>query len=166
MAEPFVGEVRMFGGNFAPSGWALCDGRLLSISQSEVLYTLIGTTYGGDGVNTFGLPDLRGRCAVHQGAGLVIGQVSGTESVTLISNQIPNHTHAVSALTTGTSISPSNAIYGGNAQNFKLYKPGPPSATMNAAMIGATGGQPHENRMPFLAVTFIIALFGVFPSQN
>ena len=166
MADPFVGEVRLFAGTFAPQGWALCDGRLLAISQSEVLYALIGTTYGGDGQTTFGLPDLRSRCAVHQGSGSVIGQVAGTEGVTLTAGQNPAHSHTVTALTTGTSVSPSGAVYAGNAQNFKIYKPGPPSAAMNAAMVTATGGLPHENRMPYLAVTFIIALEGVFPSQN
>jgi microcystin-dependent protein len=155
----------MFGGNFAPRGWAFCDGSLLAISQNDALFALIGTTYGGDGQTTFGLPDLRGRLPVHQGSGFIIGQAAGTESVTLTVNQIPQHTHAVSARTSATAGSPSGAMYGGNTTTT-IYT-ATPSALMNAAMVGIGGGsQPHDNMMPYCVVSFIIALEGIFPSRN
>jgi microcystin-dependent protein len=159
----------MFGGNFEPNGWAFCDGRLIAISQNEVLFQLIGTTYGGDGVNTFGLPDLRGRLPLHQGTAATgtpytIGEVAGTETVTLTVNQIPNHNHAVVARAAGNASGTSGNFYGGNSDN--IYSPNGISTQMNAGMIGSGGGsQPHENLMPFLCVTFIISLFGIFPSQ-
>ncbi len=164
MSEPFVGEIRMFGGNFAPVGWALCNGALMAISQYEVLFQLIGTTYGGDGQNTFALPDLRGRLPVHQGSGFVIGQLAGNETVTLTTNQMPAHTHTVVARTSATAGSPSGNVYGGNTDS--IYTP-TPSAPMNAGVIGVAGGsQPHDNMMPYLAVNFIISLEGIFPSQS
>jgi microcystin-dependent protein len=166
MATAFVGEIRMFGGTFAPAGWALCSGQLLAISENDVLFALIGTTYGGDGVNTFALPDLRGRLPVHQGSAYVIGQRAGTETVTLTSNQIAQHTHTVAALTSANSKTPANSAYGGNTTDA-VYTANAPSAPMNAAMIGPnTGNQPHDNMMPFGVVNFIISLFGVFPSRN
>jgi microcystin-dependent protein len=165
VSEPFIGEIRMFGGNFAPFGWAFCDGAVLPISQYNALFALIGTTYGGDGQNTFNLPDLRGRLPVHQGSGFVIGQSAGTETVTLTVNQIPQHTHAVSARTSATAGSPSGATYGGNTTDA-IYT-ATPSAQMNAAMVGIGGGsQPHANMMPYGVVSFIIALEGIFPSRN
>jgi microcystin-dependent protein len=166
VADPFVGEIRMFGGNFAPRGWAFCDGSVLPISQNEALFSLIGTTYGGDGQSTFNLPDLRGRLPIHQGGGFVIGQSAGTEAVTLTLNQIPQHTHAVSARTSATAGSPSGAVYGGNTTTT-IYTANPPSAQMNAAMVGIGGGsQPHDNMMPYGVVSFIIALEGIYPSRN
>ena len=165
MSEPFVGEIRMFGGNFAPLGWRFCDGSVLPIAQYDVLFSLIGTTYGGDGQTTFNLPDLRGGLPVHQGSGYVMGQSAGTESVTLTQNQMPQHTHAVSARTSATAGSPSGAMYGGNTTTT-IYG-ATPSAQMNASMVGIGGGsQPHGNMMPYGVVSFIIALEGVYPSQG
>jgi microcystin-dependent protein len=166
MGTPYVGEIRMFGGNFAPAGWMFCDGSLLPISENDVLFALIGTTYGGDGQTTFALPDLRGRIPIHAGAGHTLGEVSGVESVTLTLQQIPNHTHAALAQSgNGSQSNPSNGVWAGSTQG--LYAPGPGSLAMNPAAIGLSGGnQPHDNMMPFTAVSFIIFLFGVFPPQN
>ncbi|MGY4396801.1 microcystin-dependent protein [Sphingomonas sp. UYAg733] len=180
MSQPFVGEIRMFGGNFAPAGWAHCDGSLQPISENETLFQLIGTTYGGDGQETFALPDLRGRLPIHQGAGsglsnYVIGESAGTESVTLTLNQIPAHSHTLAASTTPATLpSPTNAVPGTvnpTASSYSMYVV-PGTSTLVQAPMAATsispqgGSQPHENRMPALAVTYIISLFGVFPSQN
>jgi len=170
MSNPFVGEIRMFGGNFAPLGWAFCDGTLLSISEYEVLFNLIGTTYGGDGQNTFALPDLRGRVPIHQGSNqgstYVIGQLGGAESVTLTPNQLPAHSHqALVSSSAATSNTPVGNVWANwtGAQYSDLGA----DTTMNPAAIGPVGGnQPHDNMVPFLAVNFIISLFGVFPSQN
>lgn len=169
MSEPYLGEIRMFGGNFAPEGWAFCNGQLLSISQNDALYNLLGTTYGGDGVNTFALPDLQGRLPVHtgqssaSGSTYVLGQKAGTESVTLMTNQLPAHSHlAHGSSLTGTANSPENAFWAASDKN--LYSDGASDVTLNAAAIGATGGsQPHDNMMPYLAVSFIISLSGVYP---
>ena len=173
--DPFIGEIRMFGGNFAPRGWAMCNGQLMSISQNTALFSLLGTQFGGDGVQTFGLPDLRGRSPLSQGTGpglspFVVGQMGGTEQVTLTSAQMPAHSHLVNAdgnaggknIPTGNypgSVSPNAAE--------KIYSPGPPSGTMNAGMIASSGNnQPVPMRPPYLCVTFIIALTGIFPSRN
>lgn len=166
MSQPFIGEIRLFGGNFAPVGWAFCNGQLLSISQNTALFTLIGTTYGGDGQTTFALPDLRGRLPVHQGGGFTIGQTGGAEQVTLTTNQVPAHGHAISATSTdGTSADPTNATWG--ESDARTYSTSAPDATMHASALGAAGsGQPHDNMMPFATLNFIIALEGVFPSQN
>lgn len=175
MSEPYLGEIRMFGGNFAPSGWALCDGSLRSIAELEPLFTLIGTTYGGDGQNTFALPDLRGRLPVHHGAGpglstRVIGSSGGAEAVTLTQAQLPSHTHqARAASTSGTSTSPGAgypaAVNSGGRYASALS--GPVDQPMSAAAVApAGGGQPHTNLQPFVCVTFIIALFGIFPPQE
>ena len=173
MSQPFVGEIRMFGGNFAPAGWHFCNGALLSISENEVLFLLIGTTYGGDGQSTFGVPDLRGRVPIHigQGAGLssrVIGEAGGTETVTLTANQIPVHNHAVGADTrAGTSTKPQGRVWSASAPSLTYAAPtGVNTTTLNPATVAASGGsQPHENMLPFVAVNFIISLFGIFPSQ-
>jgi microcystin-dependent protein len=172
MSSPFIGEIRMFGGNFAPAGWALCNGQQLSIADNSALYSLIGTTYGGDGVNTFKLPDLRGRAPLHQGQGpstsnYVIGQLGGVETVTLTGNQIPSHTHAPPACSSnnGTSDNPAGDYWSASAT--KLYTQTAADSTMNAGAVAATGGsQPHDNMVPFQAVNFIIALQGIFPSRN
>ena len=165
MGQPYVGEIRMFAGNFAPQGWMLCQGQLLPISQYSTLFNLIGTTYGGDGQQTFQLPDLQGRVPIHQGSGFVIGQRAGTENHTLTLNEIPNHNHGVAALTGANAKSPSGTVYGGNTGD-PIYA-ATPSAQMNASMISVnSGGQPHDNMMPVLTVNFIISLFGIFPSQN
>jgi microcystin-dependent protein len=145
---------------------------LLPISEFSTLFNLIGTTYGGDGQTTFGVPDLRGRLPVHQGTGVgtgtpyIIGERSGTETVTLTVNQIPQHNHSVNALTTANAAGPSGAVYGGNTID-PIFTANAPSAQMNAGMIGIGGGsQPHNNFMPYLCVSFIISLFGIFPSQT
>ena len=157
----------MVGCNFAPVGWAFCDGSVFAISQNDALYNWLGTTYGGDGVSTFNLPDLRGRLPVHQGTGYVLGQLGGTESVTLTGQQVPQHTHPALCLSTGSdSPNPAGTIWGATSET--QYAPSDTiNAQMNGAAIGMTGGsQPHENRPPFLVVNFIIALFGIFPSQT
>jgi microcystin-dependent protein len=168
MSNPFVGEIRMFGGSFAPAGWAFCSGQLMAISENDTLFTLIGTTYGGDGQSTFGIPDLQGRIPMHQGGSHVIGEKSGTESVTLTTNQIPSHNHVPLCNTNaGTNPNPSNAIWAAAGTGDQLYAAPPTATTMNLGSIAATGGsQPHDNMSPFLVISFIISLFGIFPSQT
>jgi len=169
MPEPFVGEIRMFGGSFAPAGWAFCNGALIPISENDTLFTLIGTTYGGDGQETFALPDLQGRVPMHQGtlAGVTntIGEKAGVESVTLTTNQIPVHSHPILAAT-GLA---SSQTPGGNAPSqaaAAAYTSASSPTGMNANSIAPTGGsQPHENVQPYLCISFIISLFGVFPTQ-
>jgi microcystin-dependent protein len=169
MSQPFVGEIRMMGCNFAPNGWAFCNGAIMAIAQNDVLYTLIGTTYGGDGQTTFGLPNLACRIPVHQGPGYIIGQLAGTETVTLTLSQLPQHTHTVKAAI-GTGGSQVNSPAGNYWSGWTggQYAAAPSGAFMNAAAIStnAGGSQPHENMPPFLAVNFVISLFGIFPSQN
>jgi microcystin-dependent protein len=170
VSNPFLAEIRMFGGNFAPRGWALCNGQLLSIAQFTAVFSLLGTTYGGNGQTTFGLPDLRGRVPMHwgQGPGLsnyTLGEVAGTESVTLVSTQMPAHNHTVNAATSATSKNPTNNVPGFTAGGSSYAAAS--NTAMNAGMIaGAGGNQPHANLQPFLVVTFIIALEGIFPSRN
>ncbi|MGA2902845.1 MAG: tail fiber protein [Candidatus Korobacteraceae bacterium] len=177
MAEPFVGEIRIFGGNFAPVGWALCNGSLLQISQYTALFSLLGTMYGGDGIRTFALPDLRGRVVVSfgQGPGLspyVQGQVGGAESSTLTTAQMPSHSHAVGATETPTTADPKGAVPAKNVgatpgSGIHTYGATPDGTTMNNAMIGATGGgQPVSVVQPYLAINYIIALQGIFPSRG
>ena len=168
MAQPYVGEIRMFGGNFAPAGWMFCEGQLLPISENETLFQLIGTTYGGDGQAIFALPDLRGRIPIHQGAGLTLAESGGTESVTLTQNQIPAHSHALVASANAAQLSagPNGSVLA-DAGATLLYAGAAPSVSMNPSAIGATGGsQPHENMAPYLCVSFIISLFGIFPSPS
>ena len=166
MAQPFIGEIRIFAGNFAINGWAFCNGSIQSIAENSVLFQLIGTTYGGDGQTTFALPDLQGRFPIHQGSGYVIGQKAGVENVTLNTNQIPNHSHVPQSSGTGGSDNPSGNYWGASTGG-KLYSTNPPNLTMNIGAIGMTGGgQPHENMQPFLCINYIISLFGIFPSQN
>ncbi|MBI5074543.1 MAG: phage tail protein [Nitrospirae bacterium] len=166
MAQPYVGEIRMFGGNFAPAGWMFCEGQLLPISENETLFQLIGTTYGGDGQSTFALPDLRGRLPVHQGNGFVLAETGGTEEITLTVNQMPAHSHALLASNDiPVSSNPANNVTGQAAA--KLYRVGNPTIPLNAASISAVGGsQPHTNFQPYLCVDFIISLFGIFPSPT
>ena len=166
MSDPYIGEIRMFGGNFAPVGWAFCNGQSMAIAENDVLFNLIGTTYGGDGVTTFNLPDLRGRLPIHQGGTFTIGQLSGTENVTLNLNQIPAHSHTVGALTAANAKNPSGAAYGGSTAD-PIYTAGAPSVAMNPGMVGVGGGsQAHSNMMPYGVVSFIISLFGIYPSQG
>jgi microcystin-dependent protein len=170
MSQPYIGEIRLFAGNFAPSGWAFCDGRLVAIVENETLFNLIGTTYGGDGQNTFALPDLQGRIPVHQGTGagmstVVMGQVGGSETVTLTAPNLPAHTHVLRASALDARL--------GNADGAVLAAPvvnnysGSPSlVAMSTAAVGAAGGaaQPHDNMAPFGTISYIISLFGIFPS--
>lgn len=168
MATPFIGEIKMFAGTFAIQGWAFCDGSLLPISQYDALYSLFGTTYGGDGVNTFGLPDLRGRIPLHVGGGMIQGQLAGTETVTLTNQQLPSHSHAANVSATGGDTGPAGHVLAASPGGTPMYlatnnNPG----TLIGATISAAGqNQPHDNMMPFLAVTFLVALEGVYPTQN
>jgi microcystin-dependent protein len=157
----------MFAGNFAPANWMLCQGQVLPISEYDVLFNLIGTTYGGDGVSTFNLPNLSSRIPIHQGAGFTIGQVAGEESVTLILQQLPQHNHSV-LCSAASSNSPTPAGSTPGAGSSNAFVAGTlTNAPMNAAAVGFTGGnQPHDNVMPFLAINFIISLFGVYPSPT
>ncbi|MBX8465251.1 MULTISPECIES: phage tail protein [unclassified Deinococcus] len=172
MAQPFVGEIRLFAGNFAPNGWEFCDGRLLSIAENDVLFALIGTTYGGDGQQTFALPDLRGRTPVHMGQGpglsrYTIGQQGGSETVTLTAAQMPSHTHAPAAFSgAATLTSPQNAVLA-SPTSGELYLDDTPASALNPGAAQPTGGsQPHENTPPYLTLSFIISLFGIFPSPS
>ncbi len=167
MPEPYVGEIRMFGGNFAPAGWAFCDGQLIPISENDVLFTLIGTTYGGDGQETFALPNLQSRVPMHVGSGFVLGQAAGTESVTLTTQQIPVHTHGmVATAEIGSSNSPAGNILS-QCSAVKVYTEAPPNVALNAQTVTPEGGsQPHENMQPFLVISFIISLFGRFPQAT
>jgi microcystin-dependent protein len=166
MSNPFVGEIRMFGGNFAPAGWAFCNGALLPISENDVLFNLIGTTYGGDGQSTFALPNLQSRIPIHVGPGFVLGQMSGQETVTLTTNQIPVHGHVPQANSgPGNQASPANGVWA--QSTLGQYSSAVPSVNMDPSTMSVAGGsQRHDNMMPFLAVNFIISLFGIFPSQN
>lgn len=171
MSSPFVGEIRMFGGNFAPQGWAFCNGQLMSIAENDTLFNLIGTTYGGDGQQTFGLPDLQGRLPMHMGSGgglsnRVIGESGGVETVTLTVNQIPIHSHAPLAVSgSGNQSTPQNGVWAGAATS--IYTTNAPNIAFNPSLGGSAGGsQPHENLMPFLAVSFIISLFGIYPTPT
>ena len=171
MSEPFVGQITMFAGNFAPRGWALCDGQILAIVQNQALFSLLGTTYGGDGRTTFALPDLRGRLPLHsgQGPGLVdrrLGAKSGSESVTLVSTQLPSHAHPLQGTdSAATTPDPSGSVFArssGDAYGSEFS-----ASNMNgAAVSNSGGGQAHTNLMPSLAINFIVALFGVFPSRS
>jgi len=166
MAQPYVGEIRMFGGNFAPAGWMFCEGQLLPISENETLFNLIGTTYGGDGQSTFGLPDLRGRLPIHQGSTFKLAETGGAEEITLTVTQIPAHGHAVlCSQNNGDSTQPQNNVVATNA-SVQVYRAQAPVAPMNTQAVGPTGGsQPHTNFQPYLCIDFIISLFGIFPHQ-
>jgi microcystin-dependent protein len=167
MAQPYIGEIRMFAGNFAPAGWAFCEGQLLPISENDALFTLIGTTYGGDGQETFALPDLRGRLPLHQGNSFIIGETGGAEEITLTVTQIPTHNHAflVSTASAGQA-SPANSLPG-NSASVDLYLEDVPAVSFSPQAISPVGGsQPHTNFQPYLCINFIISLFGIFPTQT
>jgi len=167
MSSPFIGEIRMFAGNFAPVGWAFCNGALIPISENDALFNLIGTTYGGDGQTTFALPNLQSRVPVHVGSGFALGQSGGVETVTLITNQIPSHSHVPQGnLNAGTQSTPVGNVWA-NSSLGQFDNTNPPDSSMAASALGQAGGsQPHDNMMPFLTINFILSLFGVFPSQT
>ena len=173
MAQPYVGEIRIFAGNFAPAGWMFCDGSTLPISENETLFQLIGTTYGGDGQTTFNLPDLRGRVPIHQGtdaatgSSFILGEQSGVETVTLTLQQTPVHSHSLLATdAVGTQVNPGGNLLA-NSQGPQPYIQEDPDNNLNAQAMAASGGsQPHENLQPYLGINFIISLFGIFPSPT
>jgi microcystin-dependent protein len=173
MSSPYVGEIRMFGGSFAPAGWAFCDGQLMPISQNDTLFNLIGTTYGGDGQETFALPALASRVPVHAGQGpgisqnYQIGETFGVESVTLTTQQIPIHNHAfLCSLNAPAATDPTNQVIAQSLQ-IGMFTEDVANKQMNPATLQQQGGnQPHENMSPFLVVSFILSLFGIFPTQN
>jgi microcystin-dependent protein len=167
MAQPYVGEIRMFAGNFAPAGWMFCEGQLLPISENETLFQLIGTTYGGDGESTFALPDLRGRIPIHQGNGFILAETGGAEEITLTVQQIPAHSHPLlGASAIGNDPNPGNNVLA-ESSVVSMYQSGAPASAMAAQAIGPVGGsQPHTNFQPYLCVDFIISLFGIFPSPT
>ncbi|MBS1797255.1 MAG: phage tail protein [Acidobacteria bacterium] len=166
MADPFLGEIKMFGGNFAPLGYGLCNGQLLDIGQNSALFSLLGTIYGGDGQTTFALPDLRGRVPIHWSASYPIGTAAGTETVTLITTQIPAHSHSVSSTSNAaTSSNPSGRVPA--QSSLAPYSTTASGSTMGPQMAGTAGGnQPHQNMMPFLCLNFVIALVGIYPPRN
>ena len=170
MSSPFIGEIRMFGGNFAPVGWAFCNGALIPISENDALFNLIGTTYGGDGQNTFALPDLQSRVPIHVGPGFALGQSGGVESVTLTTSQIPAHSHVPQCFSNaqgGSLNTPQNGLWASSTTGSLYVSGTAPTNAMSADACGSAGGsQPHDNMLPFLVVNFIISLFGVFPSQT
>jgi microcystin-dependent protein len=167
MAQPYVGEIRMFAGNFPPAGWMFCEGQSLPISENETLFQLIGTTYGGDGQETFVLPDLRGRVPLHQGNNFLLAETGGVEEVTLSTQQMPAHNHAMfGSLNTASGATPTNAVIG-KSTSIDAFINAQPGTALNAQAITPIGGNaPHENMQPYLCVDFIISLFGIFPSPT
>lgn len=170
MAQPYVGEIRMFAGNFAPAGWMFCEGQLLPISENETLFQLIGTTYGGDGQSTFALPDLRGRLPLHQGNGFILAETGGAEEITLTVNQIPAHSHPLQAsmnAAAGATPNSNQALGTGQASTITAYGTDNPQTSLSPSSITNLGGsQPHTNFQPYLCIDFIISLFGIFPSPT
>jgi len=172
MSDPFIGEIRMFAGNFAPRGWAFCDGQLLAVSQNDALFSLFGTVYGGDGRTTFGLPELRGRIPIHAGSGpglttRRLGAKGGAETVTLTTNQLAGHSHTLRASgDIAGSASPQDSLLA-KSTNIDLYSGDSPDVSLASSSIGNVGGsQDHANLMPYLCVHFIVSLFGIYPSRN
>ena len=169
MAQPYVGEIRMFAGNFAPAGWMFCEGQLLPISENETLFNLIGTTYGGDGESTFALPDLRGRIPVHQGNSFILAETGGAETITLTVQQIAAHSHPLLASASNAgAVAPADAVLAaGSEVTVSPYGTDNPSVSMHPGTVSPIGGsQPHDNFQPYLCVDFIISLFGIFPSPT
>src|SRR5689334_17773890 len=164
MAQPYVGEIRMFAGNFAPAGWMFCEGQLLPISENETLFQLIGTTYGGDGQSTFALPDLRGRIPLHFGNGFTLAETGGVETVTLTVSQIPSHSHPfLASADPATTLNPQDNVLGTPATATPYIASIPPNASLTPQSVSSVGGsQPHNNFQPYLCVDFIISLFGIF----
>jgi microcystin-dependent protein len=166
MGQPYVGEIRMFGGNFAPAGWMFCEGQLLSIAEYEVLFNVIGISYGGDGESTFGLPDLRGRIPIHQGNGFACTDQGGAEQLTLTVQQIPVHSHPLLAATGTGGPNPAGSILA-TSTAVDVYRESAAGTAMAPASVTPVGGsQPHTNFQPYLCVSFIIAMFGIFPQQT
>jgi microcystin-dependent protein len=168
VSQPYVGEIRIFAGNFAPAGWSFCQGQLLPINEYDTLFNLIGTTYGGDGQSTFQLPDLRGRLPIHQGNGFGLSQNGGVETVTLTVVQIPAHSHALLAsVNPAQQSTPANNVTGQSSSSSHIYRPANPVQQMASNACGPTGGsQPHDNFQPYLCLDFIISLFGIYPSPT
>ena len=173
MSEPFVGEIRMFAGNFAPRGWAFCDGQLLAVSQNDALFSLLGTIYGGDGRTTFGLPDIRGRIPIHQGTGpglsqRRLGSKGGSENETLTTNQLASHSHDFNANTApATGSAPQGKVVAQSLPPLTMYQAGNQTESLASNSVANTGGsQPHTNLMPTLCINFIIALVGIYPSRH
>jgi microcystin-dependent protein len=173
VAQPYVGEIRIFAGTFAPVGWQMCDGSLLAISENDTLFNLIGTTYGGDGQSTFGVPDMRGRLPVHFGTGggasYQIGEMGGVENVTLTINQIPSHPHSLMASTAGAlgAIPTNNVLAQPTGAGVQIFFPAAGTQPLNNITVLPIGGsQPHDNMQPYLCVNFIISLYGIYPSQT
>jgi microcystin-dependent protein len=167
MAQPYVGEIRMFAGNFAPAGWMFCEGQLLPISENETLFQLIGTTYGGDGQSTFALPDLRGRLPSHQGNGFIEAETGGAEEITLTVQQTPAHSHPMLASNDqANAVTPAGNL-GAVPLNAASYYATPPFVALSPLAVTSVGGsQPHTNFQPYLCIDFIISLFGIFPSPT
>lgn len=167
MAQPYVGEIRMFAGNFAPAGWMFCEGQLLPISENETLFQLIGTTYGGDGQSTFALPDLRGRLPLHQGNGFILAETGGAEEITLTVSQIPAHAHPWLASSAGAgSQDPQGQVLATTQAQTYFGSPDSPTNLSPLSMAATGGSQPHTNFQPYLCIDFIISLFGIFPSPT
>ena len=169
MAQPYVGEIRMFAGNFAPVDWLFCAGQLLPIAENEALFQLIGTTYGGDGQSTFALPDLRGRIPIHQGNGFVLAETGGAEEITLTTQQIPSHSHTfLGTGDTATNTSPQGLVPAATTgATVTAYGTDAPTTTLHPGSIGPVGGsRPHTNFQPYLCIDFIISLYGIFPSPT
>jgi microcystin-dependent protein len=167
MAQPYVGEIRMFAGNFAPAGWMFCEGQLLPISENETLFQLLGTTYGGDGQSTFALPDLRGRIPVHQGNGFILAETGGAEEITLTVSQIPAHSHPFLASANNALTANAQGNVLSQIPSYTPYIATQPNTPLAPVSISSTGGsQPHTNFQPYLCVDFIISLFGIFPSPT
>lgn len=172
MAQPYVGEIRIFAGNFAPAGWHFCDGSLLPISEYYTLFNLIGTTYGGDGESTFAVPDLRGRMPMHMGTNggntYVIGEAAGVETVTLTTNQIPSHTHTPQVSASGDAFEPAGRTWSRSGAGDRQYSSSTAGlVALHPQTVGvAGGGEAHDNMSPFLVTSFIISLFGIFPSPS
>ncbi len=167
MAQPYVGEIRMFAGNFAPAGWMFCEGQLLAIAENDTLFQLIGTTYGGDGQSTFALPDLRGRLPLHFGNSFILAETGGVETVTLTVQQIPAHSHPLLASSDNASSANAQGHVLATTPNYTPFIVGNATSPMSPSSIGPVGGsQPHNNFQPYLCVDFIISLFGIFPSAT
>jgi microcystin-dependent protein len=166
-AQPYIGEIRLFGGVTPPAGWMMCEGQLLSIDEQNTLYNLIGTVYGGDGQSTFALPDLRGRAPIHMGSGFTLGDISGSEEVSMLESQIPSHTHtALGGSSPGNSDNPAGRAPAKNAAGVTQYAGGADTNLSAAALLSSGGSQAHNNMQPYLTVSYMISLYGFYPPGN